>query len=469
MTHHGAVATITRHHPLVRAALDSVAHTRRAWRLEHALAPVSALAHDVSAATGDPGWRSWLPAAVFLDALDPRLDTAAEVRWAWLQTVGWGSHAAMARVSGQSRWWTGVLADEQARLAFVSWLEAHLSTGRPDLTRLAEARLAQALWMAPPPGCPHDALDAHVRVRLEQPRHLDESGAWEANRSGFQGHPTLTGDLFGPMVLAETIGGARGRAMFRAVADRRPDARPVYYRELPEMPADTDDAAAIVLAAHTLAMGPTPLIERSVRVLAGAPTEDGCVRTWVQLPDAPLPSPPIAAWYGPACPGVTARALQADRVVGIWSAATRARVETRLRQHVPARGPVASPHYPHPVLATALVHSALSDPHLPTTHWLLHAPRSTAHAEADRALALAQTNSLGRSHALDALATLLALERHDGTWGGSDWFVCPHPGGELRPLRCDVVATARAERAIRLLWRQVARGPRAADGAEARR
>jgi len=450
-----ALAAVTAGHPMLTAAVRTIGGpgAPRAFALPDALVPWRTLGEC------GPVSVDILLGAAIVDAFDA--PEPSVLRTALFASLGGAAHEAAARLTGD-RGWTRTFVQSvawQGRLHGL--LEPILGGSAGTLLRRLQAR---ALWWpVQSRGRPEDVLeDARRAAVLPLALSADCHDAWEVNRAGFLDRPELHGDLFGPLIVAASVPGPIGRSIAEAAGRRRPTGRPVYYRDLPQMPLDTDDAAAVLQAAkvHPGSL-PGALLQTARRVLAQALREDGTVDTWVVLPGEPAPEPPLASWYGPLCPAIAARAGAA----GVWHPEDKARVVERLLDRA-VDGAVHSPHYADIVVSTAMVHALTADP---ATRAFLHAaPGGSALAEAERALALCRSGAVEDALYYDVLARLLRARRWDGRWPAADWFVCPHPSGELRPFGSVTVSSVRVQAALRQLGRRPPEGRPADSAATAR-
>ncbi len=244
----------------------------------------------------------------------------------------------------------------------------------------------------------------------------------EIQRSGLLGHPELHGRLF-PALRAAALG-----------APLPPDldaAHDRYYAQLPEMPGDLDSAAAIALHG-----GPASLLPAALERLTWALAQDP-VPVW----DAP-------GWFGPHCPAVTARAVEAAAAHGLP-------VPQRVLDGLLALAPwVRAVHYPDPVLASAMVARALRAHG--QRHGALERMFATAPCAQWSALATASVASFGGARLSlrrqeQLLVRLLTLQRWDGSFPASPWYLVPGMHGGMQPFGSSALNTWAALRALEAL------------------
>lgn len=244
----------------------------------------------------------------------------------------------------------------------------------------------------------------------------------EIQRSGLLGHPELRGRLF-PALRAASLG-----APWPADLDPAHDR---YYDALPEMPGDLDSAAAIALHGGLPALLPGAL-ERLRWALAQDP-----VPVW----DAP-------GWFGPVCPAVTARAVQAAAAHGIP-------VPRRVLDGLHALRPwVQAAHYPDRIFASLLVARALRSQGEP--HGALERMMATASVSQWSALATASVASfagerLSLRRREQLLVRLLTLQRWDGSFPASPWYLVPGIHGGMQIFGSSALNTWAALRALEAL------------------
>lgn len=321
------------------------------------------------------------------------------------------------------------LAAVDTRLGPLSaWLAAHQPAAHQalfDADRAvfgADAPRAR-LWKRAPESLDALRLAAWMQTQKSTRAATESAQApQEIQRSGLLGHTELHGRLF-PALRAAALG-APWPEDLAPPHDR-------YYRQLPEMPGDVDSAAAIALHG-----GPETLLTGALERLAWALRQDP-VPVW----DAP-------GWFGPHCPAVTARAVEAAAAHGLP-------VPQRVLDGLLALAPwVRAVHYPDPVFASVLVARALR------AHGQQHGAMERMFATAPCAqwspLATASVASFGGERLSlrrreQLLVRLLNLQRWDGSFPASPWYLVPKMHGGMQPFGSSDLNTWAALRALEAL------------------
>ena len=309
-----------------------------------------------------------------------------------------------------------------------------------------------------------DASAEAVRLaRLTCDGWAHGTGSREVQRSGFLGRSELIGDLFVPLWIAEVLGrgGLDVTSARERVAQLRPDGDIHYYRDCSALPWDADDAAAVLLAfpGGSRWRG----VARARAVLRAAVKGDGAVRTWVADPDRP-DRRPAGPWLGPVCNGVSARALRAMVIDGDFESGITARTAIWLAARSEPDGGYLGTHYPTRVLTTALVLEALAgtggggDPVRDAAEraatWLRGEQRRdgaigrSALETGAAVLSLAAAGQLDDDAPVAAAGDQVGSPRGDRPWPEADVYLCPHPGGAIRPFRSGTLASALALSAL---------------------
>jgi hypothetical protein len=329
---------------------------------------------------------------------------------------------------------------------------------RPMLARAEALGIAASLrWMGVVARLPEPdlclALDRAARAgraALVARFESDPRAAWEIQRSGLAGRPLLEGDLFAPLLalLHADEAGLDVEGPLGALVARRAGRPLTYYAGFDGLPRDADDAALLLVAAHTLGQGrlPDSLLAEAREVLAACLPPEATPRVWEEgAEDA----------FGPRCVGVAARALRALSLDGA-DLRRRAALRTWLEEQADPDGGFTAVHYPDRVKATALVVEALACPSpdpmgtaLPRAiSFLVDAQRvdgalgEGALASALAVLALQKAEALSPRLAREAGAFLVRSQRWDGLWPEEGLFLCPHPDGSMRCFGSRVLSTA---------------------------
>ncbi|MBI4705352.1 MAG: hypothetical protein HY744_29960 [Deltaproteobacteria bacterium] len=447
--------------------------------LAPALAPASRLAAQLGALGLSAGARgaTVLELALLVDALSPEAppDARAALR----------VRRALLRASGSPLDHAAALLDDSGRL--------HLALlGRPACAALV--REAAIRRVGPNAGSLLGELEARIgrlqmaglavlarapapvrmlAERIERAGTLGRRGlalgggcraAWDINRSGLLGRAKLVGDLFGPLVALEAAAqaGLDVCAPLREVAARRAGDGLRYFHDFPAMPHDTDDAAALLLAARRCGgagVVPKDLLHQARRVLRAATGPGGGIHTWVALPDDDATAAP-ERWLGEHCAGV------AGRVLWAMTGRAAARSGKRLAQsaawlagQADADGGFSGVFYPSRIVTTGLVVQGLGAARcwLPpeaeaalsrALAWLGAAQAADgsfgagALETASAVRALAQCSALDAATAGEAAAFLVRSQRWDGCWPPDDHYLTPYPSRTVGPVGSACVSTA---------------------------
>jgi hypothetical protein len=375
-----------------------------------------------------------------------------------------GLHRALLRRFGQP-WDSGLLllderlrwpllARPSTRARIAAFAERLAGPGGPLGERLALLGLVGRIHRAP--AGPDLLLEAAARARTAGLAALDLSGrcqqAWEVQRSGLLGRPLLLGDLFSPLLVLGALADA-GLAVdgdIAAVLAPRAAGDTRYYAEFPEMPRDADDAALLLAVARRWPQQfPGPLLVAAQEVVARALQPDGSVRVWVD--ETPQ------SWFGPRCPGVSARVLGA--LAGWPALVTPARLEaawTHLEAQADAAGGFSGVHYPSRTVCTSLVVQAqiragIAPPAKDALAAAQGADGGWEGSPVATALALstlAAAGALPAWTAAEGLAWLVHAQSWDGTWPAAGLFLVPSPDGSMRPFGRRLLSTALALAAL---------------------
>ena len=354
--------------------------------------------------------------------------------------------------------------------------------------RLLALRLAGLRYARVAPASLEEATQAAQRRAPVQALLADGcSAGWEIQRSGLLDRPLLHGDLFFPLIMVEAAAraGLHAAPALASIGLRRREIGLRYYRELPQMPLDADDASALLVATAACDVRDQHGLQAQARrVLAAALQADGSVHTWVELAGQPAPPPPDP-WHGMGCAGVVARSLRALSLPALDTGPDLLRrCAGWLAAQAAPDGSYTGSYYPSRALTTALVleglaaakaRDALDDEGSTALQraatWLSGQQLPTgvigggALDTASALLALDAAGSLPAALACAAAAFLVSSQQGDGLWPADDFVIAPRGDGQLGAAGSAPVTTLMALAGLAAAHRALRAGPPALDPA----
>jgi hypothetical protein len=455
-----------------------------------ALAPLEALVEQLVALGLSDLEQAQAPLrlAAFIDGLDPKegarepASIVAEVQRRLLRCSGEPLAQAVALLGGFER--RRALMGRPEAVDLARAIGASLAERSPEAMtsvvgelmasldrRLRKLQMAELLGPRREAGLADELLGPLDRARSLGRRSISFDRrcreAWEIQRSGLLGRDELEGDLFVPLLVLE-LGARAGLDVaepLRQVVAPRLEQGLRYYRDLPQMPNDVDDAAELLILSRLVPeVVPELLLKQARMIISLGRQPGGDLATWVELPGEPT-GWNKERWFGPSCLGVTARALRAAALDGLWTTAQLIESVEGLVAGRDRDGGYTGVHYPSRIATTALVVMALvevsrwtgaelTEPLGEAVRWLSGQQRpsgSMGKSSLETALAviaLGEAGELSLPVAGDAAAWLIRGQRWDGLWPGAPIFLCPYPDGSMRAFEAPMLSAAAALAAL---------------------